>query len=191
MSGLRRGHAVGEVGVGIAGHVGKIALAHAHLHPHLALIPGPLHPHCLDVLHQVGVGALVEVVVVAQLLQFGIDPSGVFVAPVRQHHYVVAVIAKRITFFRFDDDGAVEAGLFLKSGVTVIPVGATLSDLEPVGKGFSRSDAFEVVGDVRHPVHGAWQDNAVPMDGCALGQFVSHAQGDGVTLFPAQQGRWQ
>ena len=182
---------VGQVGVGVAAHVGQVTLAHAHLHPHLALVPGARQPLLLQILHQVLVGTLVEVVVMTQLFELGVDVGGILVGPVGEHHHVVPVVAEGLGLEGVDDDRPIEPGLFLEAGVAVVPVGTALLDGKAVGEGLARRDAVEAVSNVRYPVHGAGQDEPVPVDGGGLGQPVGDPQGDGITLLPAQQGRRQ
>ncbi len=182
---------VHQVGVGITAYVGQIALAHAHLHPHLALGPGACQALFLEIPHQVFVGALIEIVVVAELLQLGIDHRGVFIGPVRQHDHVVTVIGERFRLDGIHDDGTVQPGLLLKAGMAVIPVGSALHQLEAVFMSGSRCDARKTVGYVGYTVHAAGQYDAMPVYGTAFGQVVLHPQGDSVAFLPAQDRRRQ
>ena len=67
----------------------------------------------------------------------------VFERPVRQHHHVVSVIAPRLGFGRVYDHRAVHTALFLKAGVTVVPIRAVLAYAKGSFKGISRSNARE------------------------------------------------
>ena len=49
-------------------------------------------------------------------------------------NHVFAVVAIRLAFFWFDDDGAIGAIRFLKSRMTVEPIGAGLLDREIIGE---------------------------------------------------------
>ena len=99
----------------------------------------------------------------AHLFKIGKDPLGRGITPVRQHDDIIAIVTERLRLFRFDDQRAVQSGLFLKAGVTVIPVGAALVDIELVGKGLARGDA--VKAEPRYAVHLRGQNDAVPVDG--------------------------
>ena len=186
---IGRGLAVHEIGIGVTGNVCQIPLAHSHAHPHLALGPGTGQALFLEILHQLAVGPLVEVVVMAEFLQLGIDHRGVLVRPVGQHDHIVAVIGEGFGFLRIDDDGAIQAGLFLEPRVAVIPVGTALHHLELVAMGSAGGNAGEAIGDIGHPVLAAGQYDAVPVNGAGFRQVVLHPQGDRVALLPAQDGR--
>ncbi len=68
----------------------------------------------------------------------------------------------------------------------MVPVGAALHDRETVGEGVTRLDAVETSSDPRHAVHGARQDNAMPVDGAVFSQHIGDIEGDGVTFSPAK-----
>ena len=74
--------AIHQVGIGIPGHIGQIAVAHAHAVPHVAILERLHDAFFADVAQGVEHGAFVEVVVVAQLLEGGVDMIRVCVAPV-------------------------------------------------------------------------------------------------------------
>src|SRR5215831_2642554 len=114
-------------------------------------------------------------VIVVVALEFEIADNGVgaLVAPVRQHHDIVAVERLRIAAFGLDDDRPVDSRLFLKPRMAVIPVGAALMDGKAVNEGFARRDAREA--EARHAVHGSGRPYAVPVDRARLAQAV----GDG------------
>ena len=179
------GLAVHQECIGVACDVGKVAVGHAHLVPHLPIGPGTADPFAADIGHQVGVGALAEVVVVAEFFQLAVNVVGILVGPVREHHHVVAVIAEGFRLGRVDDNGAVQPGLFLEAGVAVIPVGAALQYREAVGEGLARLDPVETGGDAGHAVHRAGKDDAVPVDGAVDRQHVGDIEGDSVALAPA------
>jgi len=104
-----------------------------------------------------------------------------------QYGDVVAVALDDVAALGRHDDGAVEAALFLCSGVGVIPVGPALFDREMIGKGLPRRDARKAV-ETRHAVHVAGEDEAMPMDRGQLVQRVLDMQGD-VFPFGEAQGR--
>ena len=90
----------------------------------------------------------------------------------------------RIRRFRIDNDRAVDAGLLLKAGMAVIPVGAALHHRELVGEGLAGFDAIK-----RKPgyaVHLVRQQQAVPVNGAGFRQQVGDLEGDSVTFAPAQ-----
>ncbi len=181
-----RSRAVHQIGVGIARDVGEIGRAHAHLVPHLAVVERGFEPVVRDVAEEVRNGGLVEVVVVALRLELGKNPHRIFVGPVGQLHHVIAVGTDRLAASRLDDDGAVDAGLFLHAGMRVVPVGAGLPHLESIGEGFPRGDAL--VADPRYTVHLKWQEDAVPVDGAVNREPVGNPNGHGISLAPAQRG---
>ena len=132
---------------------------------------------------------LAEVVVVALLLQRRVDALGIGVGPVRQQHDVLAIGRKTLAVARLDDDRAVQADLFLKPRMAVIPVRAGLVHREAVRVRLARRDAHEA--QARHAVHVGRQDDAVPVDRASHRQRVADAQRHRVALAPAQQRRRQ
>ena len=184
VAGRRR--AVHQVGVGIGGNVGQIRRAHAHPVPHAPLFPGPGKAQGRGVAEEVADRELVEVVVVALLLEFGEHVEGILVGPVGELHHVVPIGADPVPFGRIDDDGAIHAGLFLEAGMGVIPVGAGLPDLEAIDEGLAGRDAGKA--HAGNAIHFIGQDDAVPVNRGGHGQAVGDAEGDRVALAPAQDG---
>ena len=187
---VRRRMTVHQEGIGVAGDIRDIAVAHAHVVPHAAPVPHRFDAAFPDLGEQFADGAFAKVIVVAELLQLMVDGVRVLVAPVRQHHHVLAVIAEGFRLDRIDDDRPIGAGLLLKTGVAVIPVGAALRDIELIVVGFTRLDAVKTVADARHAIHLARQDDAMPVDGTVLGEVVGDVQGHSIAFLPAQQRRW-
>ena len=178
------GLAVHQVGVGIAGDIGQVALAHAHAIPHVPVLERLDHPFVAKVPQGVEHGAFVEVVVVTQFLERGVELLRVFVAPVRQQHYLLAVNRVGIRGLRVNDDGTIQAGLFLKAGVAVVPIGAVLYHRELVGERFPRFDAIE--RQAGNAIHLIGQQQAVPVNRAGFRQQVGDLQRDGVAFAPAQ-----
>ena len=180
---------VHQVGIGVAGHVRQVALAHAHAVPHVPVLERFDHPFVAKIAQRVEYGAFIEIVVMAEFFQCGVNMLRIFIAPVReQNHFVTVRVITRFgvcgRFAWVNHDGAINSGLFLKAGMAVIPVGATLFHGKAIGKGFAGGDAIE--GQSRHAVHLEGQQNAVPVYGAGFRQQVGHLEGDGVTFFPAQ-----
>src|SRR3989344_419399 len=130
--------------------------------------------------------AFVGVVVVRLLLQCFHQRSRIFIRPVCKHHHEVAVILKRLRLFGIDDQWAVYTYLFLETGVTVIPVGSVLLDLELIDIGAIRFNPMEA--QAWHTVHVRRKDNSVPMDRSHILEAVLDPQGHGIALTPAQLG---
>ena len=184
-----RRDAVHQEGVGVAGHVRDVAIRHAHLVPHGPAGQEAVPALLADLAECLSHRAFAEVVVVGMLLQLGIDVPRVLVGPVRQQHYVIAVVAERLGFLRFDDDGTVGPGLLLETRVAVVPEGAALPHREAVGVALAGPDTREAVADVGHAVLAARQDDAVPVDRAVFGEVVGHPEGDRIPFAPAQHRR--
>ncbi|MNS44263.1 hypothetical protein D3C72_767030 [compost metagenome] len=179
--------AVGQEGVGGAGHVRQVRRVHAHLLPHQPFGQRGAPAVFARVGRQALDAGLDAVVVVGHHLELVEEPHGVFVRPVGQQHGVLAVEGDGVVVARVDDDGAVQAGLFLKARVAVIPVGAALAHGETVGERLAGVDA--VKAQAWHAVHVGRQKNAVPMNGRLFAQPVRDVQRDRVAFLPAQYGR--
>jgi len=156
-----RSLSVEQVGVGGAANVGKIGGVHVHFSPHFPIRDGGRPTVLADVINEVADGALVQVVVTGLFLEFLHDPRWVFIRPVGQHHHIVAVIAEGFGILCIDDQRAVDADLLLEPGMTVIPVGAVLFDLERINVQAARFDAVKT--QTRYTVHVHRQNDAVPM----------------------------
>ena len=188
VAGRRR--AIRQIRVGVARHVREIGRPHPHLAPRLPI--GDRAPPSLlaDVMHEVANGSLVEVVVVGLLLELREDALRRFVRPIRQHHDVLAVIAKWLGIAGLDEERPVHAALFLEGRVAVIPVRARLPDLKPIDVGLARSDAVEA--EARNAVHVRGKQDAVPMNRrVVFTQRVRDTQRDRVAFLPSQNRRRQ
>src|SRR3546814_20729158 len=82
-------------------------------------------------------------VVIRLFLELADDISGVFVGPVGEHHHVVALVLEGLGLPGVDHQRAVDPGLFLETGMTVVPVSAVLPDLELI-EVHARSDERRV-----------------------------------------------
>ncbi len=184
VAGRRR--AVHEIGVGVAGDVGEVGRAHAHLGPHLPLVARGAEARLVDIAPEARRRHPVEVVVMALDLELGEDPHRILVGPFGQVHDIVPVGAPRRPARRIDDDRAVHARLFLEAAVRVVPVGPGLAHFEAVGEGLAGRDPR--VADTGHAVHVERQQDAVPVYRARLGQAVGDAQRHRVALAPAQRG---
>ena len=103
---------------------------------------------------------------------------------VSQLHHVLAVIAKRLTPVRLDDDRAIGAIRLLKSRVTVEPVSAGLRDRKAIGEGFTRRDAR--ITQSGHSVHLVRQYQSVPVHRGRLIEVVGDMNGDVLAFAKAQ-----
>src|SRR5690606_7541595 len=99
-----------------------------------------MFPHIAD---KVADGALRPVVVVGHFFESVEQRGRVQISPIGEQHYVVTVVGERLGFQWIDNDGAVQAGLFLKSGMTVIPVGTALAYVEAVVVGLVAVNSIE------------------------------------------------
>ena len=178
-----RGDAVHQIGVCVAGDVEQIGRIHPHLSPHAAVIERLLPALLARVAEEIADRALVEVVVVALLLERREDPLRIDVGPIGQQHHVLAVCMLPLAAARLDDDGTVQPGLFLEARVRVIPVSAVLVHLEAIDVTAAARDAVEA--DPRHAVHVRGHDHAVPVNRAAHSQPIGNAQRDRVALAPA------
>ena len=73
----------------------------------------------------------------------------------------------------------------------MVPICTALHQLELVNEGFTRRYAVEVVGDARHAIHCAGQDNAMPVNGAGFFQVIGDAQSNRVAFLEAQRRRRQ
>ena len=187
----QRGGAVEQVGVGLPVDVGQVGRGHAHLPPHLAVGDGGGQAVALRIAHEIADGALVDVVVAGHFLEPREQLGGVHIGPVGQHHHVIAVAGDGVRSIGVDHQRPVHAALFLEPGMAVVPVSASLFDVEPIEVALARADAVEA--HAGHAVHVRRQQYAVPVDrgvravDGAAWQLVAHAQGNRRALFPAQQ----
>ena len=124
---------------------------------------------------------------VAPPLQVAHHRLGAFRGPVGEHHRVVVVDGEpELRLSGLDHDGPMLAALLLEPGMGVVPVGAALSDGEPIVESGPRRDA--PVGQVGHPVHGVGHEQAVPMDGGGLLRGVVHTDVGDVAFLKTQHG---
>ncbi|MNM52373.1 hypothetical protein D3C81_634510 [compost metagenome] len=177
--------AVQQVGVSGAADVRQVGGVHLHFGPHFAIGDGRPPAFFADVVDEVAHGAFVEVVVIGLFFQRLHQADRVFVGPVAEHHHVVAVVLERLRVLGVDHQRAVDAGLFLKPRMAVIPVGAVLAHGELVDVHAARLDALEA--QPRHAVHVGRQQDAVPVNGGAVLESVAHPQRYRVAFTPAQQ----
>ncbi len=133
---------------------------------------------------QVAEGAAAIVIVVALLLEVGDDHHRVGVGPVGEQDDVVAVGTVALAGARLQDQGAVEAGLFLHAGMAMVPVGAGLADREAVDEGLARHDAAEA--EARNAILIAGQAQPVPMDRGGFRQVIGDGDDRLVALAQAQ-----
>src|SRR5205085_5057282 len=131
--------------------------------------------------------ALAEIVIVALELEVADNGLRTLIAPVGQQHDVIVIEALDVAGLRFDDDRAVNTGLFLKPGMAVIPVGAALMDGEAVQIGLPRRDTGKT--QARYAIHRRGRADAVPMDRARLRQAVGHRKRYRIALAPAQDRR--
>src|SRR3970282_1672701 len=96
----------------------------------------------------------------ALLLELRKDPHRILVRPFGKLHNVVAIRSNRLAARRVDDDRAVHPGLFLESGMGVIPIGAALSHREAVHERLAGRDT--AIADPRHAIHLERQAQTVP-----------------------------
>ena len=136
-------------------------------------------------------GTLRDIVVMAQFFQLGIDIRRILVGPVGKQDRIFAIVFEGFWFGRIDDDGAIQTGLLLETGMTVVPVGATLQQRKAVGEGFARGNTAKAVGHIRHAIHCTGQDDAMPVNGTGFLQMIGHAQRNRVALTKTQRGRRQ
>ena len=71
-----------------------------------------------------------------------------------------------------NDNRTISTGLFLKTGMAVIPVGAALIDIKFVTKSFSWFNAAEMVAYAWHAIHCARQDHSMPVNRTIHGHVV-------------------
>ena len=107
-----------------------------------------------------------------------------FIAPVREHQHVVSLVAKGFWFERIDDQRTIHATLFLKSRMTVVPVGSSLADCEPIDMRLTRRDAVET--ESRHAVHVGRHEDSVPVDRGVFCEGVLDTHDDGIALSPTK-----
>ncbi|MNZ65412.1 hypothetical protein D3C78_836050 [compost metagenome] len=180
-----RGLAVHQVAVGHAADICQVRGAHLHFGPHRAVCHRGRPAVAADVLNEVAHGALVSVVVVGLFFQGVHQVFRGLVAPVAEHHHVVAVVLEGFRLAGVDHQRSIDPGLLLKARVAVVPVGTVLVQREAVFVEAVGGDALET--QAWHAIHVGRQDDPVPMNRGVLLQPVTHANGHGVALAPAQQ----
>ena len=84
-----------------------------------------------------------------------------FVGPIRKDENIIAIGLHRLPSFWSDDDGSINAPLFLKSGMGVIPIRSGMGELETELSGGSRFDGWS--GKIGHAIHAIGNEQAVPM----------------------------
>ena len=110
-----RSLAVHEVGVGIPAHISEVGGAHLHFSPHLPIRYSGRPAFLAHIVNEVANCALVEVVVVRLLLEFGEHLRRVFIRPIAEHDDVITVIYKRLRIFGIDHQSPIDPGLFLEA----------------------------------------------------------------------------
>ncbi len=153
---------------------------HAHLAPVASVGEGLADAIFLRVIQEIKERTLLPVVVVRHHLQIAHDPVAGVRVSVGQLDHIFTIIAVRLPLLGFDDDRAIGAIGFLKTRVTVKPVGPVLHDREPVRERLARRDPW--IADSRHAVLLVGQDKAVPMHRCVFGKVVGHVDRDILTL---------
>ena len=112
--------------------------------------------------------AFADGVPIAAALQRALDLARAFVRPVAEDDGFVMVGAHGGSLPRFDDDGAMDAALFLVRRVAVVPIGAVLLDDEFEDPRLTRADRRR--REQRHAVFKVGDEQAMPVDG---GFFVA------------------
>ena len=176
--------AIHEIGVVVPGDIGQVGRTHAHLVPHLAFGKRLLNAHARRVASEIDGCWLVEIVEIAHLLQVRHHGFRVVVGPVGEQEDMVALGLEALAIPGFDDDGAIDARLFLEAGMAVVPIRPALLQVEFVDKRLARRDAVEA--ETRHAVHAIGQQHAVPVDRTGDGQAVGHTQSDRIALAPTK-----
>ncbi len=143
--------AVDQVGVGRARDIEDVGRAHPHVAPHQAVGHRRGEPILAGVGDKGSERALPVIVVVALEFEVADDGVRVLVAPIRQHHHIIAVERLGVAAPRLDDDRAVEPGLLLKRRMAVVPVGAALPHRKAVDGRFRPGRCRGRSGPARRP----------------------------------------
>ena len=85
---------------------------------------------------------------------------------------------------RLDDDGTVNAALFLQACVGMIPIGSALANGKFISKGSAGLNGWEA--DVGDTVHIGGDEQTMPVDGGFHSHLVMDMDAGVVTLFEAQ-----
>src|SRR3546814_16664959 len=104
-------------------------------------------------------------------------------APVAEYPDGLAVDTVRLALF--DDQRTVQgaADLLECALVRVVPICASIRQVEGIGEGLARSD--RLLRQVRDAVHGIRQSDAVPVHGCLLVETVFYEHSQPVALAEA------
>src|SRR5687768_10061924 len=103
-----------------------------------------------------------KVVVVRLFLELCEHAIRLFVSPIAQENDVLSVVREWLGLPRIDHERPVDALLFLKPGVTVVPIRPALANIESVCVSLARADAMKA--EARHAIHVRGQQNAVPVN---------------------------
>ena len=166
--------------VGRAGDIRHIGRVHAHARPLAAIREG-----LLPARHQTCNGLALHVEGAALLLQTLKDCMRVHKAEIGEHDDIFAVTLDWISARRIDDDRPIKPLLLLQPRMGVIPIGAGLTDREFVNEGLARANAGEA--DSGHAIHLEGYDQAVPVNGCILVEFVGDGEPDILTFAQTDQ----
>ncbi|MNP06778.1 hypothetical protein D3C76_987750 [compost metagenome] len=110
-----RSLAVHEVGVGIPAHISEVGGAHLHFSPHLPIRYSGRPAFLAHIVNEVANCALMEVVVVRLLLEFGEHPRRVFIRPIAEHDDIITVVHKRLRILGINHQRPIDPGLFLEA----------------------------------------------------------------------------
>ena len=123
---------------------------------------------------KLGRRALLEVIVASLFFEIGEQGFRRFETPIRQHHHIITLVAKRLRLDGIDDHRRIHAQELLAARVTMKPIGAALLNRKAIGKGRARLDAGEA--DAGHAVHLGRQQQPVPVNRRAFFHAVRDAQ---------------
>src|SRR4030081_3184051 len=136
-----RGISVHQVNVGSAGYIGDVSGVHVHAPPHQSIPYRGAQAFAFYVFDESTGRTLVEVVIVALLLEVAINSLGSCVCPVAQQHGVVAIICNGIFVPRLNDESAYQTYLLLRAAVTVIPICPVLHYGNSIDKSLARCNS--------------------------------------------------
>src|SRR3546814_3307691 len=118
---------------------------------------------------------MAHVVTIAEIVA---DGGIIAQAPVAENPDDLAVHTDRLALF--DDQRTVQAAADLLEAalVRVVPICASIRQVEGIGEGLARSD--RLLRQVRDAVHGIRQSDAVPVHGCLLVEtvFYEHSRSE-------------
>jgi hypothetical protein len=162
-----------QIGVRVAGNIREIGRVHPHPVPTQVVLQRGPKAHAAHIRKELAGCAFLEVVIAPLFLEIGEQRFWRFEAPIREHHHIVTLVAKRLRLGRVDDHRAIDARLLLQARVAVVPIGATLTDGKLVNKGGAWLDAAEA--HPRHAVHVWGEEQSVPVKRRVFLQTVRNA----------------